>query len=82
MEHVNLDLKFQNHEQEVAKQWLVNLLKGEDIGVVFGLYMIKYTTSAKIVWVCKEHKEGLKKWQHGIVAYSLKISPPLKWHIT
>ena len=60
MEHLNLDLKFQNHEQEVAKQWLVNLLKGEDIGVVFGLYMIKYTTSAKIVWVCKEHKEGLK----------------------
>jgi hypothetical protein len=24
----------------------------------------------------------IQKWQHGIVAYSLKISPPLKWHIT
>lgn len=59
-EQVNLDTKFQMHEQEVAEQWLVNFLKGKDIRVFFALYRIKYKTRTKIVWMCKEHKGGVK----------------------
>ncbi|KAJ7520244.1 hypothetical protein O6H91_20G074200 [Diphasiastrum complanatum] len=53
----NMIEEARHNERNVAEQWLVNFLKGQNIWNSFSLTRVCYTKAGSVRWVCKDHRE-------------------------